>query len=158
MAGFGQFGVAHPDKEEKRNESLNYEFSLVPDDFKAHSLYDLIEEGVYNFTVCDCAPTDDTKNGFKRMKVELSIDYKGQEARVSDNLMLSSNTTWRIGQFFKCLGMDEEIMKNGGKVTMDTWHATVGRTGKFENKHREYNGKMYNNVAKYIAPGEKAVR
>lgn len=158
MAGFGQFGVAHPDKEEKKNENIGYEFELVPLDFETHSLYDLIPDGVYNFTVYDCKPADETPKGFQRMQVELSIDYKGQEARVSDNIVLCSNMIWRIGQFFKCLGMDEEIMKNGGKVTMDTWHATVGRTGKFENKQREYNGKMYNRVLKYIAPDEKAVR
>lgn len=158
MSGFGQFGVAHPDKEEKKNENIDYEFKLVPDNFKTHSLYDIIDEGIYTFTVIDCKPAGETKNGFKRMQVELSIDYKGQEARVSDNLVLCTNMMWRIGQFFKCLGMDEEIMKNGGAVTMNTWHATVGRTGKFENKHREYNGKVYNNVTKYIAPKEKAVR
>lgn len=169
MADFGQFGVAHADKEERKaktttpNKDLGNEFTLVPDDFETHSLYELLPEGVYDFTVYDCAPDDPTKNGFSRMKVELQLTYQGREARVTDRIILSTNTIWRIGQFFKGLGMDEEILKNGGKVTMETWHAAVGRSGKFENKHRTYTDKWgreksANNVEKYLAPAEKAVR
>lgn len=81
-------------------------------------------------------------------KLTLRIDLMGdQSVRVFTNLILHSKTEWRLSQFFTSIGQK----KKGEPLRMD-WSKVIGATGICEIDHREYNGNMYNDVKKFIAP------
>ena len=68
-----------------------------------------------------------------------------------NNLFLTEKTAWKIAQFFVSI----KLMKKGDKLKMN-WSKVIGAKGRLSIKHREYNGKTYNEVDNYIAPKESS--
>ena len=82
-------------------------------------------------------------------KITMEVQTENGPALVNDTLFLKANNVWKISAFFQSIGMAEE-----GKPFTPDWNGAVGGTGKFKTKSREYNGKTFNEVDRYIAAGK----
>ena len=82
-------------------------------------------------------------------KLTMEVQTAQGPALVNDTLFLKANNVWKISAFFQSIGMAKE----GQPFTPD-WNGAVGCTGKFKTKNREYNGKTFNEVDRYIAAGK----
>lgn len=82
-------------------------------------------------------------------KAIVTIEVNG-ETLVQSNMLLHSKVEGILCSFFKCIGH----RKHGEPLRMN-WPATIGCKGWVKIKHREYDGKKYNDVAAWIDP-EKA--
>ena len=82
-------------------------------------------------------------------KITMEVQTANGIGLVNDTLFLRANAVWKISAFFQSIGMAKE----GQPFTPD-WNGAVGCTGKFKTKNREYNGKTFNEVDRYIAAGK----
>lgn len=170
MANWGSFGQevkgnAIPNFENQNqntaaaandDEALSWE-----DEVDGEALPDLVtlEPGEYEFTVYS----------FKRGQYEggtgkdgrkispcplavytLEIETPAGRAIVKDTLFLRKSSMWKIAVFFRCIGMGAPE----GQPFVPHYEQAVGSSGKVRINNREYNGKVYNNVEKYIEPGK----
>ncbi len=151
--GFDKFGNRQPEGQEPKKT-----FVLTEEDFEqtGPSLYRLLPKGEYEFTVKDWKfKIADTGTEF--VEVTLGVEDDDGEARVSDKLFLTRKSAWRLGTFFKAIGMKEE-MKNCDLYNGDNWDKILEKTGRFVNGHRAgSNDKQYNEVKSYVIPLKQAV-
>lgn len=85
------------------------------------------------------------------------VDEHGAMAStsISDNFKMWESLMWRTNQFFESLGLPPTGQnENGPTYSVRYWNDVKGRTGIVEIGHREYNGKQYNDIVKYIAPSD----
>ena len=98
----------------------------------------LLDEGFYPFTVT--ALERERFEGSEKMapcpraKLTLEVVAGNRATKVTDRLLLSTKTQWRISQFFESLGFKKE---ESGKIAMH-WNEIVGRSGWIEVGVREY--------------------
>ena len=125
----------------------------------------LLDEGFYPFTVT--ALERERFEGSEKMapcpraKLTLEVVAGNRATKVTDRLLLSTKTQWRISQFFESLGFKKE---ESGKIARH-WNEIGGRSGWIEVGVREYTKKngetgLSNEVKSYVHPddGEKAAK
>lgn len=79
--------------------------------------------------------------------ITLAIETPEGEAQIRHNLFLHSRTEGMVSAFFIGIG----LKKHGEPLKMD-WPKVIGRTGKAKISVREYNGKQYNDVKRFLDP------
>ena len=109
----------------------------------------LLPEGEYDFIVDNVnyvrKTVDNTTCGFS--EIVCRIKSQDGDVIVKSSIKLVQKMMWKITEFFVCIGMG----RVGQKFKTD-WPATRGRTGRLKISHRDFNGKKYNQVDKFIAP------
>ena len=138
---------------EDMGRPLDWDAAEVADD----GGFTLLDEGVYPFEVVKI-----DKERFEgsakmaacpRAAVHLAVTHPSGEALVTDRLLLSTKTAWRIARFFTGLGYQKD--PETGKVPV-RWNEAPGKQGWARIKVREYerNGekRKANDVEEYLPP------
>ena len=116
---------------------------------------ELLPPGEYTFHVKNYERTTTTKGKMAEqagrpvngVKVMLDIDGPdGQQGGSIENFYLVSNMVWKIKAFFRAIGFDAQ----DGAAFRPEWNKIIGCDGKAKFKQREYNGKTFNEVDRYI--------
>lgn len=98
-------------------------------------------------------------NGSEKMgpcpvaRIEIELTDAPRAAHVFDRLFLNKKVMWKIVGFFTAIGLHA---KGDESAFKPDWTRVVGRTGRCRIKTREYNGKTYNDVDRWIAQEEGA--
>lgn len=130
------------------NKALDWD-----DELTAKEQYTLLPPGEYDYTVGTIEKG--RFNGSDKMpacpfaRVNINIEYQGENVPVSTNLFLTEKTRWKISEFYMSIG----YMKKGETKPM-YWNF-AGWTGKVKIKHREYNGSTYNDIDKFLPKEQK---
>lgn len=117
----------------------------------------ILAPGEYHFFVQDATRQQhEAKAGAKMpscpmAKLELMCSNGEQKAKVFCNLFLTEKTLWKAITFFKCVGLIPEDAKITGGLP---WKEIIGCEGNCTVKNREYNGKTYNEVDRFLMPSE----
>lgn len=122
--------------------------------------FKLLEPGIYPFTVK--ALEKAYFNGSKsippcpKANVTLRVGVGSEASDVTDGLLLDDSLEWKLCQFFKAIG----DRAHGQRISMN-WDAVVGKSGRVEIGHREYEKdgqtKTANQVIRYIDPSDPTV-
>ena len=122
----------------------------------------LFEPGEYDYVVkkfergwFDGSPKMAACN-MAKLTITVTDPDTGQTGDVFVNLMLNSKVMFRITQFFKSCGLIAPDAPNGERVKASLFQQSVGRTGRVKLKHREYNGREYNDVDEFVKPNAAA--
>lgn len=120
--------------------------------------YVLLTPGEYEFTV-DSVEFGDFNGSAKippcgRVTVNIHVDTEAGKAFLNNNFYVCKEASGLIAAFFKCIGM----VKEGQKTFKPDWDAIKGKTGIVKTSQREYNGNMYNQVDKFVAPKKKEAK
>lgn len=114
--------------------------------------YVLLAPGEYGFTV-DSVDFGDFNGSDKipacgKVTVNIHVDTDKGKAFLNDNFYVCKEAAGMIAAFFKCIGM----IKEGQKTFSPDWDHIKGKKGIVKTSQREYKGKMYNQVDRFIAP------
>lgn len=121
--------------------------------------YRVLDEGDYSFTVdsIDRTTVKESSEKYKGMKmvaVTLNIIVPGQEeVQITENFILHSNFTWKIGSFLVSIGLKEK----GKPVQGNYWTKVPGTRGRchiVQNKGK--NGGIFNNVKSFLEPAAES--
>lgn len=113
----------------------------------------LLEPGEYNFTVTSFERGH--YDGSSKLpacsvaKLAFKCSNGIQETTVFANLFLVSNQKWKLTHFFKSCRLIAADMPEGVNYAMP-WSRVIGAQGRVLIKNREYNGKQYNEVEKFL--------
>lgn len=115
--------------------------------------YKPLPEGDYEFVIN--AVTKKMFNGSAKMpacpqaSIEIHVDdpNTGRTVPVFSNLFLCSSQEWKLAQFFKSIG----VMSADAKKLRMRWDIE-GEKGTCHIGPREYNGKVYNDIKKWLLP------
>lgn len=146
---FEKFGTVIND--DPTNKALDWDAEIEA----SESEFRLLDKGQYDFTVTKFERAN--FEGSAKIppcplaRLTLTVHDSQGDVQVFNNLFLTQKTSWKIAQFFVSLG----LMKKGDKLKMN-WSKVIGAKGRLSIKHREYNGKTYNEVDNYIAPKESS--
>ena len=135
----------------------SWDSTINSDENTSTTSFEPLPEGDYEFTVRSV--TKKMFNGSAKMpacpqaSVEvLVMDPKThREISIFTNLFLVSTQEWKLVQFFKSIG----VMGLNDKDLKMRWDIE-GEIGKCHIAPREYNGKIYNDIKKWIAPEPKS--
>jgi hypothetical protein len=116
--------------------------------------YVLLEPGEYPFTVkmFERARHEGSDKLPPCNKAVVHIEIDGGAlgtATVKHNLFLHSSCEWRLCAFFLAIGM----RKHGEPLRMN-WNQVAGRRGRCKVKHRQYDGKTFNEIDRFLEPSE----
>jgi hypothetical protein len=115
--------------------------------------YKLLDKGIYRFEVDGMERARTSGEGklppCNMAKLTLSVQDGDYWVTVYTNLILHSSLEWKLSQFFASIG----LKKRGEPLRMD-WGAIAGESGMLEIGHREFNGKIYNDVVRFLTPEE----
>lgn len=146
---FEKFGTIIND--DPANKALDWDAEIEA----SESEFRLLEKGQYDFTVAKFERANfegsDKVPPCPQARLTLTVHNSQGDVQVFNNLFLTQKTAWKIAQFFVSIG----LMKKGDKLKMN-WSKVIGAKGRLSIKHREYNGKTYNEVDNYIAPKESS--
>ena len=144
---FNQFGNAHADTSDR---ALDWDDPVTANSEE----YVVLKPGKYRFEV-----TGFERKQFKGsgktppcLQAVITVNIDGGEqgtGRATTNFFLTQKQAWKIAQFFVSIA----VMKKGETKAMD-WNKVIGASGMLELDNREYNGNLYNEVKKWIAPEE----
>lgn len=114
--------------------------------------YVLLEPGEYEFTV-DSVDYGDYNGGSKipacgMVIVNMHVDTDKGRAFLNNRFYICKEGAGLIAAFMKSIG----DLKDGQKTFTPDWDHIEGKTGIVKTSQREYNGNMYNNVDRFIAP------
>ena len=146
---FEKFGTVIND--DPANKALDWDAEIEA----SESEFRLLEKGQYDFTVAKFERAN--FEGSAKVppcplaRLTLTVHDSQGDVQVFNNLFLTEKTAWKIAQFFVSI----KLMKKGDKLKMN-WSKVIGAKGRLSIKHREYNGKTYNDVDNYIAPKESS--
>jgi len=110
-----------------------------------------LQEGEYNFEVISFERA--RFSGSEKMppcnqaKLKLQVTVPEGIATINHNLFLHSRTEGHLSAFFNCIGQK----KHGEKLSMD-WNKVIGAKGRAKIGPREYEGKTYNEVKRFLDP------
>ena len=113
----------------------------------------LLEPGEYNFTITSFERGH--YDGSSKLpacsvaKLALKCSNGIQETTVFANLFLVSNQKWKLTHFFKSCRLIAADMPEGVNYAMP-WSRVIDAQGRVLIKNREYNGKQYNEVEKFL--------
>lgn len=91
-----------------------------------------------------------------KMTLTVTDGATGQRGDVFVNLMLNSKVMFRITQFFKSCGLVSPDAGPDTRVSASLFAQSIGRSGRVKLKHREYNGRTYNDVDEFVKPTAQA--
>ena len=117
--------------------------------------YILLPEGEYDFIVDHF--DRERHNGSEKLPpcwkavIYLRIETPQGVATVRHNLFLHTRTEGMICAFFTAIGQRQ----HGQRITMN-WNAVPGARGRAKIGVREYNGKQYNEVKRFLEPSAPA--
>ena len=115
----------------------------------------LLPEGEYDFTVDHF--DRERHNGSEKLPpcgkavIYLRIETPQGPAMVRHNLFLHTRTEGMICAFFTAIGQRQ----HGQRINMN-WSAVPGAKGRAKIGVREYNGKQYNEVKRFLEPAAAA--
>jgi len=120
--------------------------------------YKPLPEGDYEFVIN--AVTKKMFNGSAKMpacpqaSIEIHVDdpNTGRTVPVFSNLFLCSSQEWKLAQFFKSIG----VMSADDKQLRMRWDIE-GEKGVCHIAPREYNGKVYNDIKKWLLPKKEEI-
>lgn len=117
--------------------------------------YVLLAPGEYPFTV-DSVDFGDYNGSTKipacgMVTVNIHVDTEQGRAFLRNNFYVCKQCAGLIVRFFKSIGE----LKDGQKTFTPDWDNLKGKTGLVKTSQREYNGEMYNQVDRFIAPRKK---
>lgn len=133
-------------------EALDYEGEFEAKDEE----FEVIPEGTYEFEV-ETVERGQYNGGAKMgpcpiANVRSRIVGGEYDGRVFFcNLYLNTRVSWKVKQFFVCVGLHPEDAPKEQKVKMD-WSHAVGRRGHVKLGVREYNGREYTDVQEWLKP------
>lgn len=137
-------------------EALDYEGEIEA----GESEFEAIPAGTYDFEVEEVGRKQ--YNGGDKMgpcpiaAVRCRIVGGAQDGRVFFcDVYLNSKVSWKIRQFFVCLGMHPADAPKEQKVRMD-WSRAVGRRGRVRLGTRTYDGREYTDVKEWLKPSAPA--
>lgn len=116
----------------------------------------LLPEGEYDFTVDHF--DRERFNGSDKMPacnkavIYLNVETPDGVASIRENLFLHTKSEGKLCAFFTAIGQRQ----HGQRVNMN-WNAVPGARGRARIGIREYQGKQYNEVKKYLEPVGSAV-
>lgn len=115
--------------------------------------YRLLPKGEYPFRVEEIN-YEQSKSGKNMIKATIAVQPEGEsEVWVTDFILLTTTTMWKVAQFFASIGMFEYCKEHG----MD-WDKTIDKEGRILLGHRMYDGKERNEIVRYIVPSAPAVK
>lgn len=113
----------------------------------------LLPEGEYDFTVDhfdrERHPGSEKLPPCNKAVLYLRIETPEGVANVRHNLFLHSKTEGMLCAFFTAIGQRQ----HGQRVNMN-WSAVPGAKGRAKIGIREYNGKQYNEVKRFLEPAQ----
>jgi len=120
--------------------------------------YKPLPEGDYEFVINSV--TKKMFNGSAKMpacpqaSIEIHVDdpNTGRTVPVFSNLFLCSSQEWKLAQFFKSIG----VMSADDKQLRMRWDIE-GEKGVCHIAPREYNGKVYNDIKKWVLPKKEEI-
>ena len=117
--------------------------------------YVLLAPGEYAFMV-DSVDFGDYNGSTKipacgMVTVNIHVDTEQGRAFLRNNFYVCKQCAGLIAAFFKSIGE----LKDGQKTFTPDWDNLKGKTGLVKTSQREYNGEMYNQVDRFIAPRKK---
>lgn len=120
--------------------------------------YKPLPEGDYEFVINSV--TKKMFNGSAKMpacpqaSIEIHVDdpNTGRTVPVFSNLFLCSSQEWKLAQFFKSIG----VMSADDKQLRMRWDIE-GEKGTCHIAPREYNGKVYNDIKKWLLPKKEEI-
>lgn len=120
--------------------------------------YVLLNPGEYQYTV-DSVDYGDYNGGTKippcgMVIVNIHVDTDNGRAFLNERFYVCREGGGKIAGFFKSVG----DLKDGQKKFTPDWDALPGKTGIVKTKQREYNGNLYNDVDRFVAPKKKAAQ
>lgn len=113
--------------------------------------YILLPEGEYDFVVDHF--DRERHNGSEKLPpcwkavIYLRVETPQGVATVRHNLFLHTRTEGMVCAFFTAIGQRQ----HGQRITMN-WNAVPGSRGRAKIGVREYNGKQYNEVKRFLEP------
>lgn len=128
-------------------ESLDWDAEIE----KEAPEYITLPDGDYEFKVVSFERT--RYNGGEKLpacwqaKLKLQVTVPDGVATINHNLFLHSRYEGFLSAFFNCIGQK----KHGEKFKMD-WSKVPGSHGRAKIGHREYDGKTFNEVKRFLEP------
>lgn len=118
--------------------------------------YVLLNPGEYEFTI-DSREYGDFNGSLKlpacgKVTIHFHIDAPEGTAYLKKDFFVCKEGSGVIAAFCKSIG----DLKDGQKTFQPDWDNMVGKKGRVKITQREYNGNMYNNVDRFVAPKKKA--
>lgn len=118
--------------------------------------YILLAPGEYEFTI-DSVNYGDYNGSTKipacgMVTVNLHVDTDKGRALLNNRFYVCKECSGLIAAFFKSVG----DLKDGQRTFTPDWDALVGKKGIVKTSQREYNGNLYNQVDRFLAPKKKA--
>mgnify|MGYP003301278735 CR=1 FL=1 len=117
--------------------------------------YVLLAPGEYQFTVdsVDFGDYNGSANtpACPMVTVNIHVDTEQGRAFLKNNFYMCRERSGLIAAFWKSIG----LLKDGQKTFTTDWDSITGKTGLVKTSQREYNGNMYNQVDRFIAPRKK---
>lgn len=140
--------------EDNLGQTLDWDATIV--DFEdGGGDFDPVKPGEYEFEVEGVERGQ--YNGGPKMgpcpmaKVRVRLLDAERKAVVFTNFYMNSKVAWRISDFFKSVGMRERDADSHVPLKCD-WPGTIGRHGRCKVTTRTYNGKIYNEVERWLKP------
>lgn len=147
--------------ENNNNQAFDFNATIeIPE-----SEFVLLDPGTYKFTITNREKSfhQPNPNNPGKMPADtpivtlfLSIESDKGTAVIRDRFFLHPSVSWRIGAFFKAVGMIPEDSK---QLTMD-WDNVIGKSGYCTVKQQAGNteGVVFNNIDKYLKPSQAPVQ
>ena len=138
------------------NTAFNWDSTIGSNAQEQDTGFKPLPEGDYEFVINSV--TKKIYNGSAKMpacpqaSIEIHVDdpTTGRTVPVFTNLFLCSSQEWKLTQFFKAIG----VMSPNDKQLRMRWNIE-GERGICHIAPREYNGKQYNDIKKWLAPAKK---
>ena len=137
------------------NDALNFGDVISANEIPEYD-YIILEPGEYD-CVIDAIERGQYAGGDKMgpcptVKVFMHVDTPNGKAFMNNQLFLSKKTLGLLAQFFESVGMKEK----GQDINLNWFDNVAGRTARIKTSVREYNGKQYNQVDRFIATKKNA--
>ena len=145
----GNWDNAPQNVQQEDEETYDWDDSFTCEE----SSFVVLRPGEYAFTVKGFERGyfngNEKSKACKMAKMTLEVQTEDGKASVKDSFFLKKSAKWRIDDFFRCIGVAKL-----GQTYQPNWTESIGMTGRAKIKNREYNGKKYNEVDRYVYPKE----
>ena len=115
----------------------------------------ILPDGDYKFTVTNIERGrfngSDKMPPCNKVTVHMKVSSAEGDVTLRKDLFLHSKCEGILCAFFTCIGQ----RKHGEKISMN-WNAVPGSNGRASVTTREYNGKKYNEVKRFLEPSNAA--
>lgn len=135
---------------DETNKAFGWDEQVI-DDPGGGDDFRLLEPGEYNFIVKGLKRAN--FNGSQKMCacpmaiIQIGVSDEMGEVDLFHNLYLNLKCKGLLARFFASIGLH----KHGEALNL-AWNQVVGRSGRCIVAHRDYNGKQYNDLKKFLDP------